>query len=513
MTLRPDIVLLILDTQRADRLSSYGCPFETSPYFDELASDATLFSHAFSPAQWTVPSHSSMFTGVYPSAHNTLHASSILPASLPTLAERLRDSGYFTSAFCNNPLVGIVNNGLRRGFQSFLNYGGWMTSRPNQAGMHPNPVDRYRQHFKRLLASTLSSMQDVFARSDTMLDISMSPLMVPLWQTALRFKGNTAKSLNDAARLLIERNGIEEGQPIFSFINLMGTHLPYHPPRRYVEKFAPYVLHDKSAQRYLQRFNSDVFGWIAPLENHIEEKDRTTLIDMYTAEVAYQDELLGEFIRKLRSNGTLDNTLLIICADHGEHLGEKEMIGHSFSIYNELVKVPLLIRDPAGNLPRGAVVDHFVSTRRVFHTALTAAERGTESEQMLTLAQSPTSDPDGGVVFAEAIPPLNVLNLVQRRKPEMLRNQTYHQTRRAVWNEKHKLIQVGEDRLELYSVFDDPYEKSNLRDILPERVKTLQERLGDFVNHAGVIAPAAEYSAGYDDPEVEQRLRDLGYLE
>ena len=149
MAARPDIVLLVLDTQRRDRLSCYEQQIDTSPYLDELADDSTLFRQAISAAQWTVPSHASMFTGLYPSDHTMYHASSVLPASLTTLAERLRDGDYFTAAYCNNPLLGVVNNGLRRGFYSFLNYGGLMTSRPNQIGIPKGPIDRYRQQFKR----------------------------------------------------------------------------------------------------------------------------------------------------------------------------------------------------------------------------------------------------------------------------------------------------------------------------------------------------------------------------
>src|SRR6202011_4826678 len=99
---------------------------------------------------WTVPSHASMFTGLYPSNHTMYHASSVLSASMETLADRLSAGGYFTSAFCNNPLLGVVNNGLRRGFHSFLNYGGLMTSRPNQIGDGQRLFDRSRQRFKRL---------------------------------------------------------------------------------------------------------------------------------------------------------------------------------------------------------------------------------------------------------------------------------------------------------------------------------------------------------------------------
>ncbi|HJT57145.1 MAG TPA: sulfatase [Ktedonobacteraceae bacterium] len=513
MRARPDIVLLVLDTQRVDRLSCYGNQLETSPYIDELAADSTFFRHAVSTAQWTVPSHASMFTGLYPSSHTMFHSSSVLPESMTTLAERLRDHHYFTAAYCNNPLLGVVNNGLRRGFNSFLNYSGWMTSRPNQIGGRQHLFDRYRKHFKRFLANALTGIQDVFARSDTLLDFSFSPLMVPLWQTALSFKGNTARALNDAAQLLVKREGIPEDQPIFSFINLMGTHMPYHPPRRFVERFAPHVLEDKSAQHYLRRFNSDVFGWLAPLASAMDAKEKATLDGMYNAEVANQDEQVGAFLEKLRASGRLDRTFFIVCADHGEHLGEKELMGHSISLYNELVHVPLFIRDPSGDLPRSTTIESTISTRRLFHTILTTAGIATEAEQRLTLAQKNVdADLIDSIVYSEGVTPQNALILLERRRPELVRKAHLKTPRRTVWSERYKLIQTGEDQVELYDFFDDPGETLNLRDILPEQVEAMQERLQSFMQHVDVGTPNTENDP-YNDPQVYHRLRNLGYLE
>ncbi len=513
MTSQLDIIMLVLDTQRADLLSCYGYPLPTSPHLDAFAADATLFRHAISPAQWTVPSHTSMFTGLYPSSHQTLHASSVIPGTLPTLAERLSANGYYTSAFCNNPLVGVVNNGLRRGFLDFFNYSGWMTSRPNRADTRSSLFDRYRQVFKRTLGNGLTAMQDIFARSDTLLDFSFSPLMVPLWQTALSFKGNTAKSLNDAACLHIERKEVEVGQPIFSFINLMGTHMPYHPPHRFVQRFAPHVLQDRAAQRYLRRFNSDVFGWLAPLATSIDEKNRRTLESMYSAEVAYQDELVGAFFNRLRTSGRLDHTLLIVVADHGEHLGEKLFIGHSTTLYNELVHVPLIIRDPRNALPRGTEVASYVSTRRIFHTALEAAGIASVEEQSLTLAHNGEHDPERNLVFSEGIPPSNMLNLLQRRAPQLVAERDCDKVRRALYNGNYKLIQTGESQFELYDMLDDPHEETNLRDILPEQVELMQEQLEAFLHQHTVTPVEQEERDDQHDPEVNRRLRDLGYLE
>lgn len=511
-TQRPDILFLVLDTQRADRLSCYGYPKPTSPQIDAIAAEATRFTQAVAAAQWTVPSHASMFTGLYPSEHSMVQSYSVMPEQLTTLAERLRDGGYFTAGFCNNPLVGVINNGLRRGFTSFLNYSGLLTSRPNQAGASPGLISRYRQWFKRQLAGVLNRIQDAFARSDTLLAISFTPLMVPLWQTALSFKGNTAKSLDDTAKLLIERSQVDAEQPIFAFVNLMGTHMPYHAPRAYIEKFAPHVLADRRAQSFLQRFNSDVYGWLAPLTGALDAHQKRTLDGMYDAEVAYQDAQLGVFFQRLRQAGRLDNTLVVICADHGEHLGEKQFMGHSLSIYNELVRVPLIIRDPAQRFPCGETVNTVVSSRRLFHSVLAAAGLATAEELSLDLAQAlqPGAAPD--YVFAEAIPPQNVVNLMQRRQPQLVQDRGCDRTRRAVWLGRHKLIETEGRAVELYDVLADPTEDLNLSDILPENVEVLQEGLQAFSGTAAVGTAAAR-ATNFEDPEVRRRLQELGYLE
>ncbi len=512
MSRRPDIVLLVLDTQRRDRLSCYGYARPTSPHLDALAAESTMFRRAFATAQWTIPSHASLFTGLYPSAHATRQSSAALPVSIPTLAERLAAGGYMTAAFCNNPLVGVVNNGLRRGFESFLNYSGLLTSRPNQAGARPGPIGRYRQWFKGRLAEALNQVQNSFARSEAMLEFAFTPLMVPLWQTALSFKGNTPRSLNDAARLLIERRGVARDQPVFAFINVMGVHTPYHPARRALERFAPDVLRDREAARYLRRFNGDVFGWLAPF-SAAGERYHHVLSDVYDAEVATQDAHVGAFIDRLRRSGALDHTFLLICADHGDHLGEKGLVGHTVSAYNELVHVPLLVRDPRGDFARGATLDHTVSLRRVFHTLLNAAGLATSGERDLSLAQSPAADPDGGTVFVEAEPLQNVLGIMLRRRPDLARARRFDQPRRAVVSGAYKLIQTGADDVELYDLDNDPHELTNLVALLPERVEELQERISMVTHAADMPPPSLRPAADTDDPIVQRRLKELGYLE
>ncbi|MEM6255282.1 MAG: sulfatase-like hydrolase/transferase [Cyanobacteria bacterium P01_D01_bin.156] len=517
---QPDVIFLVLDTQRVDRLSCYGYEKQTSPNIDAFAETATRFKFAIAPGQWTIPSHASMFTGLYPSQHQMQQSYSVMPPHLQTLAERLQDGGYYTAAFCNNPLVGVINNGLRRGFYSFLNYSGLLSSRPNQAGIPSSFLDKYRQFFKRILAKGLNKIQDAFARSDWLLSFSFTPLMVPLWQTALSFKGNTRKSLDDAAKLLIERENVHPDQPVFTFINLMGTHMPYHPPRQYIEQFAPNVLKDRDAQSYLRRFNGDVYGWLAPLVGALDNQQKGTLDSMYDAEVAAQDAQVGRFLRQLKESGRLDNTYIVICADHGEHLGEKQLIGHSLSIYNELVQVPLIIHDPQDTIQRKTLREDVVSTRCLFHTVLSAAGLATSEEASLSL-ECPSDqeaiedlDPER-YVYAEAVTPQNVLNLIQKRQPELISQHACDQTRRAVWVGHHKLIEINENPPELYDVQDDPEENLDLSEIFPEMVESLQDSLSAFSQdadeHQALYSQAQ--ATGFDDPDVRRRLKDLGYLE
>ncbi len=513
MTTRPDILLLVLDTQRVDRLSAYGYERNTSPHLDALAADATRFEYGITPAQWTIPTHTSLFTGYYPAVHRTQQSFSKVPQSIPTLAELLQDDGYYTAAFCNNPLVGVVDNGLRRGFYSFLNYSGWMTNRPNQAGKHPRIMGRYRQFFKRNLSKWVHALQDSFARSDALLEFAFTPIMVPIWQTALSFKGNTGKSLNDTANLLIERKQVSMDQPIFSFVNLMGTHMPFHPNTEHVQQFAPDFLRDKEMRRYLQRFNSDVLGWLTPMSGDVTQHQLDVISGMYDAEVATQDDHLGVFFDRMRSSGALDNTLVLIVADHGEHLGEKDFMGHTVSVYNELVHVPLIVRDPNGAFAAGTVIDEPVSTRRIFHTALQAAGLADDAQKAYSLANNGDNDPDHGIVFTESITVQNVQNIMKKQRPEVIQEHLVDQRRRAVFQAPYKLILTGEVKQELFNFIDDPKEEHDLSTEMPEKVQMLSGLISDYELQSAALGIKAGGRTGKNDPQLAQRLKALGYLE
>ncbi len=193
---KPHIVFIVLDTHRYDRLGAYGYTRGTSPNLDAFAQGATVFERAIAPAQWTIPSHASMFTGEFPTTHLTTQSGDALDVYFPTIAEWLKNSGYRSTGFCNNPLVGVIDNELKRGFDTFYNYGGAITSTPARAA--PQPVKLLSQVWERytqLLRRISYPVQNTIARSDRIFRLTLNPAFVPLWTRFANFKGDTKQSL------------------------------------------------------------------------------------------------------------------------------------------------------------------------------------------------------------------------------------------------------------------------------------------------------------------------------
>jgi uncharacterized sulfatase len=483
---RPNILLIVLDTQRADRLSCYWSEAErarqlpTSPNLDRLAAESTLFERAIAPAQWTIPSHASLFTGEYPSTHQTVQADLELSPALPTLAELLQLSGYTTVGFCNNPLVGILKNGLRRGFETFYNYGGALPTRPPEGNPLPAPLNRWLAAYTQFWRRLSYPVQNAFARSDTLFQLALHPWFASLWTRLVNFKGNTAASIADLNRYLQQmarRRSDPGARPFFCFVNLMEPHLPYWPPEPFVQKYAPYFKSNREARDFLRQYNAQPYRWMAPLPQPLSPLQAQVLRDIYDAEVAYQDHLLGSVFDTLRHTGLEQNTLVAIVADHGEGLGEHDFVGHAFVVYEELIRVPLILRYP-GHFPAGKRIATPVSTRRLFHTLLEAAgfspnlsPNGAPCVSLklrrevarLSLARTLAGeDPEQGTVLSEAFPPHLLIRAMESRNDSLLRARACYDIRRALYEGMTKLIQTG-DRPSLYNLEQDPAE---LRDLL-----------------------------------------------
>lgn len=521
---RPDLIFIVLDTQRADRLGCYGHQRATTPNLDAFAQKSVLFERAVSPAQWTIPSHASMFTGRYPTAHRVQQSGHSLSPDLPHVAEIMRAAGYETVGFCNNPLVGILNNGFKRGFDRFYNYGGAIPSVPQSSSPWPWPLNHAAEAYTQFLRRISYPIQNFFGRSDLAFRLSLNAWLTPLWSRFANFKGQNERSVRDVVSFLHERERRPRHKPLFLFINMMETHLPFWPPGRFVEQQAPYLPGSKEARDVMRRWNREAYRWAAPLEEPLSELESRVLSDMYDAEVAYQDDYLGSLFAALETRTASQNTLTLITADHGDGLGEHGYMGHAFVAYDELVRVPLIVQWPR-RLPSGNRVSTSVSTRRIFHTLVDAAGALPESVASLSTANVRSlsllesiygPDPENGVALSEVYPPLNFVRAIEHRQPHLLETFRCLSLRRALVHQGLKLITVEDEANELFDLQRDPLELASCLEERAQDVDRLQQNLTRATERVERQRDSTTAGAGLEigeDDALLQRLRGLGYIE
>ena len=520
----PHIVLVVLDTHRLDRLGCYGYERGTSPNIDAFAARATVYESAIAPGQWTIPVHASYFTGEPSSVHMTTQGGDVLPTVFPVLAELLREAGYATVAFCNNPLVGVINNGLRRGFSTYYNYGGAAPSvpaQPTKPGLAPFKwaLETYTQSLRRIAYP----IQNLFASSGSHFQAALSPFWVPIWTRIAHFKGNTPRSIRDLAHHVREGMSGSSSRPQFVFLNLMETHFPFLAPERFVRQFAPRFMDDPDLGEFMRCLNRQGARWLTPLDGPLSEPESHVLDQMYDAEVAYQDHLLGELLSLLDQPEHAENTLTIIVADHGEMLGEHRLMGHAFGTYQDLVHVPLIVRCPGQS--RGSRVPLPVSATRLFHTSLDLA--GVQAYQTfyspeVDVASRSLARRSGGAlrsegaVVCEAYPPGYAVRVAERLRPEVLDQLRCRAAHWAVWDGQHKMIRVEGEDDRLYALDSDPSELHPFQAIeRPDLTARLAAQFVDFRDQAESRRPQqwTRAQASVDNELVRQRLRDLGYTD
>ncbi len=512
----PDVLMIVLDTMRADRLSCYGYPQPTSPNLDAFAGDALLFERAISPAQWTIPAHASIFTGEYPSAHLTTQVYDRLPNRYVTLAEHLQGAGYDTIGFCNNPLLGLLENQLTRGFAEFYNYGGVFPDRPPVGETSTRFSSRIFQSFFRALTHYLvRPLQESFTNDSFFLRLTMYPWVTPLWQRYANVKGNTRQSLHDFVGYLQTRRARDGERPLFAFLNLMETHMPYVPPLGFLRRFAPYLHKEKEAQSFIKSYNHEEYRRMVPITEPLNELQHRAIQDWYAAEIAYQDQLMASLFDYLQLPEVRDNTLVIILSDHGDGLDHHDYLGHSFVVYDDLIHVPLIVRYPP-DFPSGRRLESFVSVRQIFHTVLACAgiELPDVDVKALSLA-SALGDGGPDPVFSEAYPILTVLSLMEKWNPQVIDQFRCRAVRRAVIDRGYKLISVDDDVTELFDLTEDPGELENL---LPDH--DIAEHLRRLLQEFMIEVNGGNGGDGEDlqrqlmrDSRLSERLRRLGYIE
>ncbi|MBX6342800.1 MAG: sulfatase, partial [Thermomicrobiaceae bacterium] len=390
-----------------------------------LAQEGVVYEQAISPAGWSLPSHASLFTGLYPSKHGAHDEHHYLAPSVPTLAEELANAGYVTVGYCGNPWVSDAT-GLTRGFQRYDDL------RPR----HPGP--------RRQLDRALRKMRAV---------VSGRP--------ARRADLTTERAARDLARLA------RGDRPFFMFVHYNEPHTPRHLPRHAATRF----LGPEYGWEDAEPLSRDVNGYIAGAVQW-SPRDLDVFTRLYDAALAYDDERIGQLIETLRAAGALDDTVVVVTADHGENLGEHALLGHKLCLYDTLLRVPLIVRYP-GAFPRGERVRRQVQGVDLAPTLYA----------LLGLADRWLDQPGGGRSLLE--PRDEDLAIAEQYRPNLAvlteRYPTFdpapHDRRlRAVRTTAWKFIWASDGRHELYDLVSDPGETRNVVDERPDVAASLARR-------------------------------------
>lgn len=287
---RPDIVLITVESLRTDHMGFLGERRPTTPHMDELAEQSTVYTDAQATTSWTLTSHASIFTGLYPTAHQTTGAEDRLDDSYTTLAEELSAAGYQTAGVVSGPYLRRPYN-LDQGFEYY--------------DQSPSSVDSLAHHSR--------------AFSDV-----TSPRMLASLERFLE-KDRDPK------------------RPLFLFAYFWDPHWDYIPPEPYKSMFVE--PGDEPVPMAQYKTNPNINVKTSPAQIRY-------VVSQYDGEIRWTDEYIGRFLDDLKQRGLWDDTLVILTADHGEEFFDHGFKGHKNNLYEETVHVPLLVKYP-GRGPRG----------------------------------------------------------------------------------------------------------------------------------------------------------------
>ncbi len=427
---RPDILLVTLDTTRADHTSAYGYDRPTTPRLEALAREGVRFDAAYAPMATTLPAHATLFTAELPRTLGITKNGAVLGQKHHTLAERLADSGYRTAAFVSSFPVDRMF-GLAQGFEVY---------------------------------------------DDDFTDGSC-PTAIQEWEGFDTGRGFCRRGANTTARAVewLEAEGYLGGR---------GDEAPFFVWLHYFDPHAPYLPADEDAQL----FPSEIDAWLS------------TKTAAYDGEIHYMDRALGAALDRLREAGRLDDTLVVVAADHGEGLMQHGHMHHSILIYDEDVRVPLIVHWPA-RIEGGRAIDEPVQLADVPPTLLELAG--------VPLPQNGVGESLAGALLDGApIDPERLIFLQRREYAETVVSGHHIEGEKlGVRQGRWKYIEAREEgTAELYDLENDPHERKNVVDLYPDARQQLSKALARW--QAGAARPTLPKV----DPEAEQRLRALGYV-
>lgn len=499
----PNIILIVMDTARADHLSCYGYHRNTSPNINKIAERGILFENAFSAAIWSPPSHASIFTGKYPSYHKTLGRNIYLSPHNATLAGVLGANGYSTIGITNCRLLG-VGTGFDRGFQRYIE--------PSKCLPLPKELGE---------AETLSMALELLthAPKDLIRTLTFGPDEYSLRTTGI------IKAFIESRR--------ESRKPFFLFANFFNCHAPYDPPRPFKGRFCNgfteprlYIMElvsEKIFRRTQQRIfdnNVDInkllyvaagasearFRYMAK-ELEMSEEEWEVIRAWYDGEIAYLDHCIGELLSFLCCEGIFDDTLIIITADHGEDFGEHGLASHHFGLYDSLLHVPLIMSCPF-LMPTKKRLPQTVSTVDILPTVLSLCNIDIKCEIQGEPLEPFEKREVHDFVCAECGESVTKLTPFERFNSKL---RSVDKGSKCIRNPALKYILHPGGREELYNTVDDPFEENNIVHQHPNTAKSLKRQLERTLDIT-YFGPKETFHDEKDRAEMMKRLRALGYV-
>jgi len=453
--IKSNVILIVLDTLRADHLSCYGYGLQTSPNIDRIGRIGSRLDNCFSSSNWTPPGHSSIFTGRYSISHGShkiltsrssgsKHVSCIpLGKDETTLAEIYKENGYQTAAVVSNR--GFVSGefGLDQGFDYWF--------------ANPPPL----------------------------------PVVYQIWRKISKYTGcdippqpsyRRAKDITQTSLRWIRQ---KQNEPFFLFMNYADPHVPYQPPHPYDRKF----------EGKIDDFRLDLDG-IRQGTKKMNSKQKKHILSQYDGEIAYLDDQLGIFIKKLNDWNIFDDSIIVITSDHGEFLGERGLVDHQIGLYNPVTRVPLVIK-PNLKLDRVLTENQFVSTIDIMPTLLQMTgihiPKSVQGESLTGAITHP--------IIAQHYTDHVVLNWF---------GGSFGKDKIALIQNGYKLITTSGKIQELYDLPSDPEEKNNLIEKEIYIAELLHEKLKPWIDLVDKKTTTMEDLPELDDHSLE-RLKSLGY--
>ena len=452
----PNVLLIVLDTVRAKSLGLYGYARDTTPRLARLATTGVRFADARSAAPWTLPSHATMFTGRWPSELFE-HPEQKLDSSVPTLAEYLGRNGYATGGFVANTFYCNAGFGLGRGFDHYEDFYDVFDSSPGEILRH------------------------------SVLGERLVELVVD--EVAMRPDGR-----KDADRInadFLSWHSKRLGRPFFAFLNYFDAHAPYIAPAAADRHFGPWPR-TPADQEILA-------SWQKLKATPSDPRELELARDAYDECIAYIDGALGRLLDELEKRGELQDTLVIITSDHGEQIGEHELVGHGRSLYREELHVPLLVVKP-GRVPSGKVVAEPVSLRDLPSTVVDLLGLSDQApfpgRSLASLWVDPTGTRSRGPGEVRSEVALREKVSTNKDRPPALRGPMV-----SIVSEGMTYIRNADGSEELYRLADDPGEARNLA--TTEAARPVLERLR-------ALADPTDPAPSTDPANSDSQGRELG---